>query len=89
MPREILWSPSAFQQLESVYKSMAESASFVAGPFVERWLDMVEEILRYPDIGKRLDEFQPEEIRERIFGGYRLVYEVDGSSIAVLAILEQ
>ncbi len=87
-PTQAVWSPSAFQQLESAYQQMADKASFVAGPFVERWLGMVDEVLLYPDIGRKCPGFDPLEVRERIFGGYRMIYEVAESSIRILAILE-
>ena len=73
---QIVWTRRASIQFENAQNHIAKEAPFAANAFVDRVLELVDELLRYPEIGRMIPEYGNPRFRERVFGHYRLMYTV-------------
>lgn len=83
--KQIVWTRRASLQLESIQSYIALDAPFAADAFLDRAFELVEELLRYPEIGRVIPEYDNPHFRERIFGHYRIFYTVEEETIRILA----
>jgi plasmid stabilization system protein ParE len=84
---EIAWTEIAVEQLEEARARLQKNAPLAGDGFVARVLEMVEELGRYPDLGKPVPEMEDASIQERLFGKHRIVYQTGESKIFVLGVL--
>lgn len=85
---QITWTRRASIQLENAQNSFAQDAPFAADPFVDRVLELVEELRRYSDIGRVIPEYENPRFRERVFGRYRIMYAVEEGGVRILAVFQ-
>ena len=81
---KIIWSPLAWAQVE-------ESAAFIFGGdsdgalnWINRLLDDVEQLERFPEMGRMVPEVGRPNIRELIWRKYRVIYRLDPNRINIL-----
>lgn len=84
---KIVWSRRATEQLRAASKELAERAPFISAPFLDRVLQMVEELSRYPDLGQKIPEYDREGFCQRVYGEHRILFQTAGERLKVLAIL--
>ena len=85
--REIVWSRRATEQLRAVSEELAARAPFIASPFLDRVLQMVEELSRYPDLGQKIPEYERDGFCQRVFAEHRILFQGKADRLHVLAIL--
>ncbi len=83
---QIVWTRRASIQFENAQLHISEEAPFAANAFIDRVLEMVDELLRYPQIGRMIPEYENPRFRERVFGHYRLMYTFEDSVVRILAL---
>jgi plasmid stabilization system protein ParE len=73
---KIAWTPTAFAQAEEIARQIAWDKP----PAAEKWLDglfdSVERLSNFPESGKWVSEIPRREIREIIYGNYRVIYRI-------------
>ncbi|NES24466.1 MAG: type II toxin-antitoxin system RelE/ParE family toxin [Symploca sp. SIO3E6] len=82
----INWTSQALADLEAIGDFIARDASGFAQIFVERVFEAVERLESFPRSGRIVPEIGQEEIREIIFGSYRIVYLVSDNEISILTV---
>jgi plasmid stabilization system protein ParE len=82
----IVWSPLAIERL-------TEAAAFIARDdreAAERWalqvFERVEQLAAFPESGRIVPELGRRDIRELIYGAYRIVYRCSAESILILTV---
>lgn len=83
----LTWSPEAIGDLESICAHIASDSAEYARVFAQEIIALVEELEDHPRIGRVVPEYREEGVRERIYHNYRVVYELTGNSIEVVAIV--
>ena len=73
---QIVWSPQALRDIESVRAYIAEDSPRVAELVIGRIIQAVERIRIFPESGRKVPERNDPEIREVIESPYRVVYRV-------------
>ena len=81
------WSPQATSDLESICEHIAADSEQYARLFAEGVVAYLEALEVHPRIGRVVPEYQEENLRERLYQNYRLVYELTGKWIEVVAIV--
>ena len=84
---KVVWSRRASEQLKAASEEVAGRAPFLSAPFLDRVLQMVEELSRYPDLGQKIPEYDREGFCQRVFGGHRILLQTGGERLKVLAVL--
>ena len=91
MPR-LIWTPAALQDVQRLYRFLAEKNSDAARRAVKTIRDSVKVLERQPGVGRPAEEMDPE-YREWIidFGdnGYVVLYRYRGDTAVILAVRHQ
>ena len=83
---KLVWSPQALQDVDGVCRYIEQDSANYARVFGERLIAMVEDIPKNPYWGCVVPEYRREELRERRFQSYRVVYRIREDRIEVVSI---
>jgi plasmid stabilization system protein ParE len=84
--RTLKWTDKAYADLTRLYEFLAPLNQAAAVRTVQALSATPESLLANPRIGKRLEEFDPREVRRLVVGRYELRYEVSDVSVVVLRL---
>jgi toxin ParE1/3/4 len=84
---KLVWSPRALADVDAACQYIGRDSLRYAHLFAERIVAMIETIPRHPWLGAVVSEYGREELRERIFQNYRVVYRVHEDSVEVVTIV--
>lgn len=82
----IKWTTSAERDIVKVYDFLARSNPKAAVQTVKLLIEGIEKIDAFPQLGIRLDDFKPREVRRIIIGDYEIRYEFTENTIFVLRL---
>lgn len=83
---EVTWTPQAADDLESVTNFIAKDSPEYAAYFAADVLDAVEKLEDFPRSGRVVPELNVENIREILFGSYRIAYRIRGEVVEILTV---
>ncbi|MHC5935838.1 type II toxin-antitoxin system RelE/ParE family toxin [Nostoc sp.] len=82
----VSWTSQALNDLEAIGDFIARDAPSFAQVFVNRVFQSVERLELFPRSGRVVPEIAQEDIREIIFGNYRIVYIVSNDEVNILTV---
>jgi len=82
----ILWSPLAIDRVAEIAEYIAADNPSAAENWVSTVFEKVEELKKFPEIGRVVPEIDNKSIRELIYGNYRIVYRVEETRLSVLTV---
>jgi toxin ParE1/3/4 len=82
----LIWSPRAAADLEDICEYIAKTSEQYARVFAGRVVALIETIPLQPRAGGIVPEYDREDIRERVFHNYRVIYRLHGEDVQVVAI---
>jgi plasmid stabilization system protein ParE len=80
------WTTSAERDLVRLYAFLATINPHAAAQVVQQLVAGAEQLLNYPQLGVRLEEFDPRDVRRVIIGDYELRYELSDKMIYILRL---
>jgi addiction module RelE/StbE family toxin len=83
---KIEWTEPAQLDLESIRDYIKRDSEYYATRFVERIIEAVESLEKFPEMGRSVPEAEEENIRELLFYNYRIMYRVETERILILTI---
>jgi plasmid stabilization system protein ParE len=83
---KIIWSPLAIDRASEIVEYIALDNQTAAIKWLERVFEKVKNLSSLPEVGRKVPEVNRNEIRELIFGNYRIIYRIEQSNISVLTI---
>lgn len=86
MAFKIRWSPKAVSHFQEICSFIRKDSDHYASFFAKRILKIIELLPEFPKSGRMVPEYQDENIREKIFGNYRIVYRLKNDLIEIAAI---
>jgi plasmid stabilization system protein ParE len=86
MAFKIKWSPRAASNLEEICNYIAKDSEYYASLFAKKVNNIVKSIPQFPKSGRIVPEYDNENLRERIYESYRIVYRLKGEIIEIVAI---
>jgi len=88
----LIWSPSALQDVQRIYRFLVEKNTDAAKRAVKAIRESVKILANQPEIGRPVEDMEPE-YREWLvdFGdsGYIALYHYDGRMAVILAVRHQ
>ena len=87
MPYQIIWSPEAREDLDSISEYISRDSLFYAQQVVAKILKTTRTIADQPLIGRIVPEYALGSVRERFAYNYRIIYQVKSKQILVVAIV--
>ncbi len=87
MAREVVWTDSAWNDLESAADYIARDSGAYASAFVQKVKAAAASLSEHAERGQVVPEFGDEAGRELLVRPYRLVYRVTPARVSVLALI--
>jgi addiction module RelE/StbE family toxin len=84
---KVYWTQNAIRHLVNIYEYIALNSPIYARGMVDRITRRSEQIADQPLSGRKVPEYDAEDIREIIEKPYRLIYRVKSDRIDVLAVI--
>jgi len=82
----IRWAPRAASNLEQICEYISQDSESYARIFARKVLLIVEDIAFFPKAGRVVPEYNDPNLRERIYGNYRIVYRLKHDIVEITAI---
>ena len=86
MALKIKWSPRAASNLENICDYIAKDSEYYAILFAKKVTAIIKAIPQFPKSGRIVPEYNDENLREKIYENYRIVYRLNGGLIEIVAI---
>ena len=83
------WTDNATAHLLDIYEYIARDSSIYAKRMVDRVTRRSEQIASFPMSGRKVPEYEADDIREIIEKPYRIIYRIKPYQIDVLAIVHR
>jgi toxin ParE1/3/4 len=84
---KVRWTRAAIGHLAAIYEYISQDSPRYAKRMVDRITTRSQQIARFPQSGLVVPEYQAQDIRELIEGAYRLIYEIAGDEIRIVAVI--
>lgn len=82
---KIVWTQRSLSDLKSIAEYISKDSVKYASLTIERLIDIPKFIESNPKIGRKVPEVSKNSnIREMIFGNYRIIYKISNHSIAYI-----
>ena len=83
---KIIWSPLAIERVTEIAEYIAFDNPTAAQNWVEQVFTKVGLLRSSPKMGRIVPEIEREEIREILYGNYRIVYHLSVHKISILTV---
>lgn len=80
------WTNTAMEHLLSIYEYIGQNSPIYADRVVDGLTRRSEQIATFPKSGRRVPEYEREDVREVIEKPYRIIYCIKEEQIDVLAV---
>jgi toxin ParE1/3/4 len=87
LARKVVWTETAWRDLEHTADHIAEDSSGYAAAFVRRIRDHARSLDDLALRGRIVPELGESSVRELLVGSYRLIYEIHDKTIYVLGLI--
>ena len=84
---KVYWTDTAEGHLDAIYDYIAQDSPEYAKRVVDRLTRRSQQIAEFPLSGRRVPEYDIDQIREIIEGSYRIIYYIKPDQIGVLAVI--
>ena len=84
---KVHWTDTAGAHLDAIHDYIAQNSPEYAKLIVDRLTRRSQQISKYPFSGRRVPEYDIDQIREVIEGSYRIIYYIKPDQIDVLAVI--
>jgi plasmid stabilization system protein ParE len=87
MDRQIIWTESAWSDLDEAADFIARDSAYYAAAFVLEARDVSRILKSQPQIGRMVPELNNPAIRELLVGSYRLIYQIKSDRVYILGFI--
>ncbi len=83
---KIIWSPLSLDKVGEISDNIGENNLEAGVKWLNQLFEKVESLQKFPQSGRIVPELNRKDIRELIFGNYRIIYRIDDDVIYILTI---
>ena len=83
---KVTWAPLAIDRVAEIGSYIAEDNPLAAEKWIRRIFARVEQLADFPESGRHPPETSRPEIRELLWGNYRILYRVDPHQVSILTV---
>ena len=83
----VKWTHTALDDLAAIKEYIARDSVYYAEKFGDDAFAATEKLELFPEMGRLLPERNDPNIRELIFGSYRIMYTIDGDYCYIIAMI--
>ena len=82
----LVWSPPALERVGDIAEYISRDNPAAAEAWVDAVFSKVGKLVDFPESGRHLPEIKRTDLREIVFGNYRIVYRLRKGEIVVLTV---
>ncbi len=83
----IIWTEKAEKQLDQIFEYIASDSPLYAQRTVSQIIEGVESISPHSRKGRKVPEYQRDDIREVFHHPYRIIYSLNDDTIVILSVI--
>ena len=83
---KVTWAPLAMDRVAEIGSYIAEDNPVAADEWIHSIFAQVERLSDFPESGRHPPETARPEIRELLWGNYRIIYRVDSHQVCILTV---
>jgi addiction module RelE/StbE family toxin len=87
MAYQVVWSPSALEDIEAIASYISRDSVFYAGTVVQRIINSTRNLENFAFAGRIVPEFGSKSIREVFAYSYRIIYRIENETVTVAAVI--
>lgn len=87
MAHRVVWSHRALQDVEAIAAYIAGDSPAYAATVVRMIVHQTRNLRRFPRAGRKVPEFDEENIREVFAYSYRIIYEISAHEVIIAAVI--
>ena len=87
MAHRVVWSPRAVADVDAIASYIASDSPFYASSVVRQIVALTRRMEQFPFAGRKVPEFDDDNLRELIAYSYRIIYRVEAAQIIVAAVI--
>jgi toxin ParE1/3/4 len=87
MAYRVVWSRRASQDLATIADYIATDSPTYAGAVVKKVVSQTRILSKFPRSGRKVPEFDNEDIRELLVYSYRVIYRIQDNEIVIAAVI--
>jgi toxin ParE1/3/4 len=87
MAHRIVWSRRAVQDLDTLTAYIAADSPAYAGVVLKNIVNQTRILARFPRAGRKVPEFDDENVRELIVYSYRIIYRLQDDEALIVAVI--
>ena len=87
MAKKVVWTHTAWTDLEAVADFISRDSPYYAAAFVREVRDSARTLTQMAMRGRAVPEIGDVKIRELIIQNYRMIYQVERARVAILALV--
>ena len=87
MAHRIVWSSRAAQDLDSITEYIAADSPAYAGVVLKNIVNQTRMLARFPQAGRKVPEFDDENVRELVVYSYRIIYRLQNDEALIVAVI--
>ena len=87
MAHRVVWSRRALQDLEAIAEYIAEDSPAYAAVVVKNIVQQTRLLSQFPRSGRKVPEFDDENIRELLAYSYRIIYRFQENEVLIAAVI--
>lgn len=84
---EVVWTDFAISQLDDIYNFIAQESEETALQIIDKLISRTSQISSFPMSGRKVPEFDREQVHEIIEGNYRIFYHIKPARIDVISVI--
>lgn len=84
---DVIWTEPALDSLKNLFEYIAGDSFVYAERVVTHVLNAPKKLADFPFCGRMVPEFQDKNIRELIYGSYRVIYQIRQNICYVVAVI--
>jgi addiction module RelE/StbE family toxin len=81
------WSEEALEDIESIATYIEKDSPIYAKSVVSKFFEKAEVLQEFPELGRKVPEFNDTTIREVFVYSYRLIYKLNQQEILFVAVV--
>lgn len=86
MAHRVSWSRRALRDIESIAEFIATDSPTYSRTVVKKIISQTRMLSQFPRLGRKVPEFDDENVRELIVYSYRIIYRLQGDVIIAAVI---
>lgn len=84
---QVIWAPSALEDIEQIAQFIARDSSDQAALFITRLVEATDRLGSFPVSGRVIPEIGHPDCREITYGAYRIMYRMQGEDVWITGIV--